>query len=660
MIADKTSNTVIGKIEGDVARMTIDDQAMAHIMSILTNMYSDVETAVLREYATNAYDSHVEAGTKRPIEVQLPTSLSPYLKIRDFGTGLSVEDIHSMYSRYGASSKRDTNSQTGMLGIGSKSALSYANQFTLTSVKDGVALTAVVSRDEDGGGSMTIPNTSTTAEPNGTEITIPVTRSHDFTLKANRLFQYWPKGSVLVNGAAPEHILDGDVIEIASGIYYTSFGNDGDVVVQGNVPYPHDFGEDIFGRYRGRGRIIAFVPIGTVMFTPSRESLHYTRSTKAALDKIVAAYKSGVKDAVQKKADACSNAMEALRAVIDFSDLPGAPPSTDVTYRGEALPEAYAEPALVHQPNVNPPYWSRRNKAYARDERGIPATTFPGTLWIRGFIPQKFVATHKTKIEKWIEDNLPEDHGVTQYVMLREGQPRPPAKWIDKSRVVEWSEVRKIKLGTTITYSNGARRRLTGSYDLVVNGARMDETPADSPLLRPIVGRVIFWINQSSSNVYWNNTGRMGKMFKNYVAVCLPANRIEKFKREFPHAVAYSDAIKAEGEKFAKRVTEAQKLSLAYYNLDRSRYSPEGSVWERLRSLDANRIDDPELTAAVRAAKMDVETVNSKSGLFSVRIETPKVKNPLTKYPLLRRDQMKHNHTYLYLNAAYAAEQEAA
>jgi hypothetical protein len=41
--------------------MSIDPSGMAHVMSVLTNLYADAPLAVLREYATNARDSHVAA-----------------------------------------------------------------------------------------------------------------------------------------------------------------------------------------------------------------------------------------------------------------------------------------------------------------------------------------------------------------------------------------------------------------------------------------------------------------------------------------------------------------------------------------------------------------------------------------------------------------------
>ena len=70
---------------GQATRMSIDESATAHLMDVLTKLYSDPELAVLREYSTNAWDSHIAAGVKRPIEVTLPTRFNPILTIRDYG-----------------------------------------------------------------------------------------------------------------------------------------------------------------------------------------------------------------------------------------------------------------------------------------------------------------------------------------------------------------------------------------------------------------------------------------------------------------------------------------------------------------------------------------------------------------------------------------------
>src|SRR5210317_1243345 len=73
------------------------------------SLYSDKIMAVIRELATNAYDSHISAGNKNPFLVKLPTATDPNFTVRDYGTGLNQEDMDNLYTTYGASNKNDSN-----------------------------------------------------------------------------------------------------------------------------------------------------------------------------------------------------------------------------------------------------------------------------------------------------------------------------------------------------------------------------------------------------------------------------------------------------------------------------------------------------------------------------------------------------------------------
>ena len=172
-------------LTGERVGMGIDESAMHHIMSVLTDLYSDPELAVIREYSTNALDSHRDAGNPLPIEVTLPTQLAPFFRVRDYGDGLDAEDIRSIYSRYGTSTKRDSDDVVGMLGLGCKSALTYTDQFTLVGTKNGRTVQVSVGRDENGGGSMTIVSDEHTPDaPSGVEVIVPSKRDNAFEKEA--------------------------------------------------------------------------------------------------------------------------------------------------------------------------------------------------------------------------------------------------------------------------------------------------------------------------------------------------------------------------------------------------------------------------------------------------------------------------------------------
>ena len=158
----------------------MDQKDMPHITNILRNqMYSDKLMAILREYSTNAYDAHADRNCQNiPIEVTFPTTTVQTLKIRDFGYGLTEEDVMKTYIKYGSSTKRNSNAFTGCLGIGCKSGFSYSTQFTITSYKHGRKSSYLAKINEHNVGtiSKTI-NSVPSDESSGVEISIPIKSS---------------------------------------------------------------------------------------------------------------------------------------------------------------------------------------------------------------------------------------------------------------------------------------------------------------------------------------------------------------------------------------------------------------------------------------------------------------------------------------------------
>jgi len=135
MIPPKSRRTLETGGAHATAAFGISSKDTAHVMGLLREgLYTDRIKAVLREYATNAWDAHRSSGRGDvPIEVTLPTAQDPTLSIRDHGPGMSHADVMTVYTQYGASTRRDSNDVVGMMGIGSKSAFSYVDSFTRAS-----------------------------------------------------------------------------------------------------------------------------------------------------------------------------------------------------------------------------------------------------------------------------------------------------------------------------------------------------------------------------------------------------------------------------------------------------------------------------------------------------------------------------------------------
>ena len=87
-------------------------------------MYKNKIGSICREVLSNCRDANREAGSTRNIEV---TMIQPNqfvsvghqsVSFRDYGSGITPERMYDVYLKYGASTKRDGNDQTGGLRIG--------------------------------------------------------------------------------------------------------------------------------------------------------------------------------------------------------------------------------------------------------------------------------------------------------------------------------------------------------------------------------------------------------------------------------------------------------------------------------------------------------------------------------------------------------------
>lgn len=146
----------------------INHENFSNIMDML-NQYADPASAVLREYVSNGIDA-VNNINNGNVTVILPDDKHHELIIKDNGIGMSAEFMQSTLSSYANSTKKNDSKSIGEKGIGSKSAFSISDKFTIISVHDGVMTTAVNDKNE-GGLQITTENTD---NHNGTTVIIPV------------------------------------------------------------------------------------------------------------------------------------------------------------------------------------------------------------------------------------------------------------------------------------------------------------------------------------------------------------------------------------------------------------------------------------------------------------------------------------------------------
>lgn len=650
----ETTTTTQSTMDGEKVMMGISAEDMSHIMGILAGLYKDRLLAMIREYSCNAWDSHVEAGFCGPIEVTLPSSLAPTLKIRDYGSGLSAEDIREVYSQYGRSTKRNTNDQVGMMGLGSKSALSYTQQFTVVSVKDGERVTVLIALDADGVGTMQILSVDASDDANGTEVQIAIKREDIYTCArtSDEFFQYWDTDAVLVNGLPPARF---KALKLSDNLYMREAPAHESRIIMGNVAYPHAI--DVYNGKRTYSQpeiaLIAFVPIGSVKPTPSRESLMDVQITKNTVTRIRAEYRNNIATAAQREIDACETHQEAIEKITTWRRFLPKGTDTTYTYRGTEVPESFVPTVTapreysvggtiyVEVARTQSYYGSKAESDYYQE---LYVERWPGMLWVENFEPQKFTVTHKNKLAQWCDEN---SIYVSGYVLLREPAPKTP--FIDSRMIVPWETIKAIKLVKPTSYSG----RIPGSYDFYTEDGAQRGRPGSE--IRQ--DELICWFG---GNLYTAKSGAklMTAMFPKFTLVCLGENRVAKFQRDVPVARPWRDVLTERYKKWQANIPEDDLKAIAMRDSGVAQYY-------RILSNHGKPIDDPRINAAIQIANRDVTAVISnreKFGVVADWIDDAEFDNPLESYPLLTHDSYstyKDPDVVIYLNAKYALTKTA-
>jgi hypothetical protein len=251
---------------------------------LTSNIYNDPALAVVREWSTNACDACIVAGKEVKFDVHLPTLSETYFHVRDYGTGLSPEDVTGLFSNLGASTKRDSNELNGTLGIGRMAGLAVANAFTVDSYYHGKQYSYAISMQNGIPVTMFIGE-STTDEPNGLKLSVSLDYADiaQYTEKATKLYKYFDyKPNVNIDLDieldTSGHISDSWFIQRDSSNGY----NRTNYVVMSQIAYaiPANSAVNDFGF---TSLIIKAEP-GSVTFNPGRESLSLNKTTIAYLN----------------------------------------------------------------------------------------------------------------------------------------------------------------------------------------------------------------------------------------------------------------------------------------------------------------------------------------------------------------------------------------
>ena len=338
--------------EGRKGSATLNMDRLSLFMDNMISNYNYPELAVLREWVSNAHDAHVAAGVKKPVKVTLPSNLSPTLIVQDFGEGMSTDFVENVYLDFGSSSKNLGNDQIGGFGIGGKSALAIASQYTMTTISQGLKSVYIFERSPKGGVDFKNPIYEIpTDEPSGVVVQVAVDRVGQFTdTNLNRVLAGWSNADISLNtgkeffsipdNSSPvdfeldftDYSLQGqeefeeDVRSEKGFVLHGALNAEGKgkqlsrelglswneyVVLVGPVAYVFS-PEGFNGGDSVRNFMVPSLNIGDVSFPSSREVIEPTRANRTTVSNAFEKITTKAFDLLQAKADGVGSRAEAL------------------------------------------------------------------------------------------------------------------------------------------------------------------------------------------------------------------------------------------------------------------------------------------------------------------------------------------------------------
>ena len=284
MILEKQKEAMVHQ-EGETQEsigMSLDLESAQVLMQMLSkNLYSDAIGSTIRECASNALDSHRRAGVDKPIIVSLGRNKEDNYEfsVEDFGIGLDADDVKNIISKYGKSTKRNSATELGMMGLGFKAPLAYSSSFYFVCRKDGMERKYMMYEGEDVN-TIDLLYEASTDQPNGVKVIVPVKYydRYSFESKIKEQLAYFESVYFDVPGISNDFVITRHEFfqfsELASNSYMH--------LCLDNVYYPIDF--DKLGIDTLRLPVaLRFSLTDGIFPTPNRESIRYTQEAKAII-----------------------------------------------------------------------------------------------------------------------------------------------------------------------------------------------------------------------------------------------------------------------------------------------------------------------------------------------------------------------------------------
>lgn len=351
----------------DALEMSIDAASSVFLMDALGKLYSQPARAALREYLSNAVDAHIEAGGSRPpVEVTLPDFSTEMLSIRDYGNGMSEKTFNEVVSRYGASTKRNSNAVQGGFGLGAKAGFAIADEFFMTSYQKGKLVKVRIFKNENSKSYLEVVERSNTAEPDGLLVEVPIPRDSRRELSFNLLsgdnfFEAYAASEITIR----EGLHDDDNLKSKS-VFDDSFTplEFGGVIVgwisnEPNYANIYSVTRAIIGRvsyavashynsseyedilHESGYEVVLNIPIGSVDLPSAREELTYSERSRKTISALAATVLRLIEEKVQKEINAIDSRFDVITrmASLHADRCPG---MSKMTWRGEAVPMKFS------------------------------------------------------------------------------------------------------------------------------------------------------------------------------------------------------------------------------------------------------------------------------------------------------------------------------
>jgi hypothetical protein len=285
MILEKQKEAMVfadGEINESIG-MSLDLDSAQILMQMLSkNLYSDSIGSTIRECASNALDSHRRAGVEDPIVVsfKLDDNNNYVFSVEDFGIGLDADDVKNIISKYGKSTKRNSDTELGMMGLGFKAPLAYTSSFYFICRKDGMERKYMMYEGEDTN-TIDLLYERPTEERNGVKVIVPVKWSDrsSFYIKIQEQLAYFDSVyfDVTANGNSVNNKF---TIYRSEHFQYSEMAKDDYLhICLDNVYYPLDFNKLGISNLEFPVALRFSLTDG-IFPTPNREAIRYTQEAK--------------------------------------------------------------------------------------------------------------------------------------------------------------------------------------------------------------------------------------------------------------------------------------------------------------------------------------------------------------------------------------------